>query len=183
MQDLGFRVQGAGFGVQSSGSRFQGAGFRVQGSGFRVQDSGPAHRPLALPDLRVWTQVTGPPWRQPRSKLMVSLVNSHTNASSKRWNLWEIDLRFALDSTLGWCRVEQRSVASPASVRPRSIYYMPYTIYYILDSVYHVPYTIYHVLYTIYYILYILHALASVLAAQHRIWTALPQMEVSSQVL
>ena len=26
----------------------------------------------------------GPPWRQPRGKCMVSLVNSHTNATSKR---------------------------------------------------------------------------------------------------
>ena len=26
---------------------------------------------------------------------MVSLVNSHTNATSKRWHLWEVDLRFA----------------------------------------------------------------------------------------
>ena len=33
---------------------------------------------------------------------MVSLVNSHTNATSKRWHLWEIDLRFALNSTPGW---------------------------------------------------------------------------------
>ena len=33
---------------------------------------------------------------------MVSSVNSHTNASSKRWHLWETDLRFALNSTTGW---------------------------------------------------------------------------------
>ena len=33
---------------------------------------------------------------------MVSWVNSHTNATSKRWHLWEIDLRFALNSTPGW---------------------------------------------------------------------------------
>ena len=43
-----------------------------------------------------------PPWRQPRGKWLVSLVNSHTNATSKRWHLWEIDLRFALNSTPGW---------------------------------------------------------------------------------
>ena len=30
-----------------------------------------------------------PPWRQPRGKWMVSLVNSHANATSKRWHLWE----------------------------------------------------------------------------------------------
>ena len=44
-----------------------------------------------------------PPWRQPGGRWMVSLVNSHTNAVSKRWHLWEIDLRFALNSTPGWC--------------------------------------------------------------------------------
>ena len=36
-----------------------------------------------------------PPWRQPRGKWMVSLVNSHTNATRIGWHLWEIDLRFA----------------------------------------------------------------------------------------
>ena len=33
---------------------------------------------------------------------MVSLVNSNTHATSKRWHLLEIDLRFALNSTPGW---------------------------------------------------------------------------------
>ena len=33
---------------------------------------------------------------------MIYLVNSHANATSKRRHLWEIDLRFALDSTPGW---------------------------------------------------------------------------------
>ena len=33
---------------------------------------------------------------------MVSLVNSHTNATSQKWYLWAIDLRFALDSTSRW---------------------------------------------------------------------------------
>ena len=32
-----------------------------------------------------------PPWRRPRGKWMVSLVNSHTNATSSRWHLWEVD--------------------------------------------------------------------------------------------
>ena len=32
-------------------------------------------------------------------------VNSHTNATSKRWHLWEIDLRFALNSTPGLFKV------------------------------------------------------------------------------
>ena len=43
-----------------------------------------------------------PPWRQPRGKWMVSLVNSHTNATSRRWHLWEIDLRFAPELPPGW---------------------------------------------------------------------------------
>jgi len=38
-------------------------------------------RPLAL-SKSIWAHQ--PPWRQPRGKLMVSLVNSHTNATSKR---------------------------------------------------------------------------------------------------
>ena len=38
-----------------------------------------------------------PPWRQPRGKWKVSLVNSHTNITSKRWHLCEMDLRFAFD--------------------------------------------------------------------------------------
>jgi len=36
-----------------------------------------------------------PPWRQPRGQWMVSLVNSHTNATRIGWHLWEIDLRFS----------------------------------------------------------------------------------------
>jgi len=51
-----------------------------------------------------------PPWRQPRGKWMVSLVNSHTNATSKRWHLWEIDLRCAPTSTPGWVRVSNACI-------------------------------------------------------------------------
>ena len=36
-----------------------------------------------------------PPRRQPKGKLVVSSVNSHTNAARIRWHLWELDLRFA----------------------------------------------------------------------------------------
>jgi len=42
------------------------------------------------------------PGGNPGAKTIVSLVNSHTNATSKRWHLWEMDLRFALNSTPGW---------------------------------------------------------------------------------
>ena len=43
-----------------------------------------------------------PPWGQPRGKWMVSLVNSHTNATRIGWHLWEIDLRFAPGLPPGW---------------------------------------------------------------------------------
>ena len=38
---------------------------------------------------------------------MVSLVTSHTNATSKRWHLWEIDLRFTLNSTPGRLHLDE----------------------------------------------------------------------------
>ena len=57
---------------------------------------------------RDFPALTPPPWRQPRGKWTVSLVNFHTNASSKRWHLWEIDLGFALSSTAGWVRCHLR---------------------------------------------------------------------------
>ena len=43
-----------------------------------------------------------PPCMQPRGKTIVSLVNSYTNATSKRWHLWEIDLRFAPGLSPRW---------------------------------------------------------------------------------
>ena len=49
-----------------------------------------------------FTHLPQPPWRQLRGKWMVSLVNSHTNSTSKRWHQRESDLRFALNSTPGW---------------------------------------------------------------------------------
>ena len=56
-----------------------------------------------------------PPWRQPRGKSMVSLVNSHTNATGIGWHLWEIDLRFSPGLPPGW--VWGRSAARPDWVR------------------------------------------------------------------
>ena len=53
-----------------------------------------------LGDRKVCREPSKPPWRQPRGKWMVSLVHSHTD--HQRWHLWEIDLRFALNSTPGW---------------------------------------------------------------------------------
>jgi len=43
-----------------------------------------------------------PPWMQPRGNSMVSLINSHTNATRSRWHLWEIDSRFAPGLPPGW---------------------------------------------------------------------------------
>ena len=75
-----------------------------------------------------------PPWRQPRGKWMVSLVNFHTNATSKRWHLREIDSKFALNSTLGWggrCRANMAHirqsrpgirVQSPCNLPSRSLF-------------------------------------------------------------
>ena len=60
-----------------------------------------------------------PPWRQPRGKSMVYLVNSHTNATRIGRHLWEIDLRFAPGLPPGWHgeRFLSRS-AGPLSSEP-----------------------------------------------------------------
>ena len=51
-----------------------------------------------------------PPWRQPRSKLMVSLVNSHANATRIGWHPWEIDSRFVPQLPPGWYRSTKPTV-------------------------------------------------------------------------
>ena len=54
-------------------------------------------RPSALPSPRTVpiTPTVSPPCRRPRGKKMVYLVNSHSNASSRRQHRREIDFRFA----------------------------------------------------------------------------------------
>ena len=47
----------------------------------------------------------GPSLRQPGGKLMVSLINSHANATKIGWHLWEIDSRCAPGLPPGWLRV------------------------------------------------------------------------------
>ena len=48
-----------------------------------------------------------PPWRQPSGKYVVSLVNPHTTATSKRWHLWEIDLScLQLDSRVDYTHMQ-----------------------------------------------------------------------------
>ena len=46
---------------------------------------------------------------------MVSLDNSHSNATSWRWHLWEVDLEFALGLPPGWLPI---SMQGDASLRP-----------------------------------------------------------------
>ena len=58
-----------------------------------------------------------PPWRQPRGKTIVSLVNSHSNATRIGWHLWEIDLRFAPGLPPGW------PSTTHSRVSPDSFYY------------------------------------------------------------
>ena len=55
----------------------------------------------------VWMD-EGPPWRQPRGNSMFFSVNYHTNATSKRWHLWEIDIRFAPGLPPGWRGLDGR---------------------------------------------------------------------------
>ena len=57
------------------------------------------------------------PWMQPRGKWMVSLVNFHADATSSRWHMREIDLRFALHSTPVW--FISVKTALPRQVHPR----------------------------------------------------------------
>ena len=40
---------------------------------------------------------------------MVSLVNSHTDATTIGWHLWEIDLRLALDLPPGWPALSKKA--------------------------------------------------------------------------
>jgi len=49
---------------------------------------------------------------------MVSLVNSHTNATRIGWHLWEIDLRFAPGLRPGWLHDH---VARPAGSRVQEL--------------------------------------------------------------
>ena len=59
-------------------------------------EAGAAHSAKAMDGTApLHIAVLHPPWRQPRGKLMVSLVNSHTNATRIGWHLLEIDFRFA----------------------------------------------------------------------------------------
>jgi len=54
-----------------------------------------------------------PPWRQPRGKSTVSLVDSHTNATFPRYHLRELDLIFATGLPPGWTLNPQPSTLNP----------------------------------------------------------------------
>ena len=57
--------------------------------------------PLIVTEAKQDHAVDSPPWRQPTGNWMVSLVNSHTNATRIGWHLRVIDLRFAPELPLG----------------------------------------------------------------------------------
>jgi len=67
----------------------------------------PAYWPAWIPaHRRALSGHITPPRRQPRSKLIVSSVNSHTNATRIGWHTWEIDFRFAPGLHPGWFMVD-----------------------------------------------------------------------------
>ena len=83
-------------------SRIPAAALRLRMAGFgKPSEVRISASILALPQL-IWALHSIPSWRQPRGRWMVSLVNSHVNASLKNWHSWEIGLRFALSPTSGW---------------------------------------------------------------------------------
>ena len=67
-------------------------------SHFCRQRGGNCPRSLRVAYFPLWY----PPWRQPRGKDMVSSVNYHLNATSRRQHLWEIDLGFSPGLPPGW---------------------------------------------------------------------------------
>ena len=69
---------------------------------------------------RTLASVRHPPWRQPRCKSMVSLVNSHTNATRVGWHLWDIDLRFAPGLPPGRLRAARAVAPLPSQERNTS---------------------------------------------------------------
>jgi len=58
--------------------------------------------PTTSTELHASQADRGPPWRQPKGKWMVALVNPHTHATRIGWHMWEIDLRFAPGLPPGW---------------------------------------------------------------------------------
>ena len=63
---------------------------------------------ISSSDLHSELSVQYTPWRQPRGKMMVSLVNSHTNATRIGWHLWEADSRFSPGLPPEWKKVDVR---------------------------------------------------------------------------
>ena len=73
---------------------------------------------------------------------MVSLVNSHTNATRIGWHLWEVDLRFAPGLPPG--RWGSRPRVAPSALHPK-----PYTLHPTACSLLSTPYTPHHTPYTL----------------------------------
>jgi len=61
---------------------------------------------------------------------MVHPVNLHTNTTSERWHLWDVNLKFALNSTLGWFapRTHTRRNSSDFSNSTERTRHLPETI-------------------------------------------------------
>jgi len=96
--------RGDGLGAAPCGSQRALRGMRHQ-AGSVLQHRGSSDVPAVQGARTSLPQhPAGPPpsRRQPRDKSMVSLVNSHTNATRIGWHLWEIDFRFASGLPPGW---------------------------------------------------------------------------------
>ena len=71
-----------------------------------------------LAGLRPHIREPTAPWRQPRGKIVVSLVNSHTNATRMGWHLWVINLIFVPWSPPGWRLQQSYRGTSPVKNSP-----------------------------------------------------------------
>jgi len=89
-------LQGASWAQRRAGARYRATTSTIDDQHKRVPDSSEWDRHCAK------ASGVKPPWRQPRGKSMVSLVNSHTNATRIGWHLWEIDSRFVPGLPPGW---------------------------------------------------------------------------------
>ena len=70
---------------------------------------------------------------------MVSFVNSHPNATSIGWHMWEIDFRLAPELPPGWFRVEGWQDGVPVHARSGSATETPFQL-----SLSLIPTTIFH---------------------------------------
>ena len=106
---------------------------------------------------------------------MVSLVNSYSNATSRRWHLWEVDLRFAPGLPPGWetnslvgrggkaylLQVEGSATVKVISYTlhptPYALHPTPYTLHPTPYTLHPTPYTLCRTPYTLHPTPYTLH--------------------------